>query len=118
MVMKKVLFSLVVIGLLVLAGKAYSADDATMKMDPNMKMDMSAQSNATATSNAVNVGNKICPVTGEKIDGSMGPVVTYEYKGKIYNFCCNACPDEFKKDPDKYIKIVEKELSAEKGTSK
>jgi len=56
---------------------------------------------------AVNVGNKICPVMGDKIDEKNK--VTYEYKGKIYNFCCAACPDEFKKDPEKYIQIIEQE---------
>jgi len=59
---------------------------------------------------AVNVGNKICPVTGEKIDEKAR--VTYEYKGKIYNFCCAMCIDEFKKDPDTYIKKIEDELKA------
>jgi len=51
---------------------------------------------------AVEVDNKICPVLDEKIDEKSK--VTYEYKGKIYNFCCSACIEEFKKDPDKYIK--------------
>ena len=54
------------------------------------------------------VGNKICPVLGEKIDEKTK--ATYEYKGKIYNFCCAMCIDEFKNDPDKYIKKVEEEV--------
>ncbi len=60
---------------------------------------------------AVGVGNKICPVSGEKIDEKTK--VTYEYKGKIYNFCCPMCIDEFKKDPEKYIKKLEEELQVE-----
>ena len=57
---------------------------------------------------AINVGNKICPVTGEKIvEKDKG---TYEYEGKIYNFCCPMCIDEFKKDPQKYIQKVNTEL--------
>lgn len=60
---------------------------------------------------AVDAGNKICPVSGEKIDEKMK--ATYEYNGKIYNFCCPACIEEFKKDPDKYIQKVEEELQAE-----
>ncbi len=62
----------------------------------------------TASKEAVNVGNKICPVSGEKIDEKTK--ATYEYGGKIYNFCCAMCIDEFKKDPQKYIKKVEEEL--------
>ncbi|MBF0478853.1 MAG: YHS domain-containing protein [Candidatus Omnitrophica bacterium] len=57
---------------------------------------------------AVNVGNKICPVSGMNVN-SMSPV-TYEYEGKIYNFCCAGCIDEFKKDPKKYIQKIEAEL--------
>lgn len=54
------------------------------------------------------VGNKICPVTGEKINEKTK--ATYEYEGKIYNFCCAMCIDTFKKDPQKYIKKVEEEI--------
>ncbi len=60
---------------------------------------------------AVNVGNKICPVSGEKIVEKMK--AAYEYEGKIYNFCCPMCIDEFKKDPQKYIKKVGEELKTE-----
>jgi len=56
---------------------------------------------------AVDAGNKICPVSGEKINEKMK--ATYEYEGKVYNFCCAMCIDEFKKDPKKYIKKVEEE---------
>lgn len=64
----------------------------------------------TTTKESVNGGNKICPVSKEKVgQGGMEPV-TYEYEGKIYNFCCEMCIDEFKKDPEKYIKKVEEEL--------
>ncbi|MBI4835091.1 MAG: YHS domain-containing protein [Planctomycetes bacterium] len=27
-----------------------------------------------------------------------------EYRGKIYYFCCDGCPDDFAKDPEKYTK--------------
>lgn len=55
---------------------------------------------------AVIVGNKTCPVSGEKIEE--GSAVTYEYKGKVYSFCCEGCVEEFKKDPDRYIEKMEK----------
>jgi len=70
-----------------------------------------------AVQEAVNVGNKICPVSGEKIDEKLK--ATYEYEGKIYNFCCAMCLDTFKSDPQKYIKKVEEELQAKaKGQPK
>ncbi|MFA5117280.1 MAG: YHS domain-containing protein [Candidatus Omnitrophota bacterium] len=60
---------------------------------------------------SVNVGNMICPVSGEKVGQGM-EAVTYEYKGKIYNFCCALCVDDFKKDPEKYIEKIAEELQA------
>ena len=62
---------------------------------------------------AVAVGNKVCPVLNEKINEKMK--ATYEYEGKIYNFCCAMCIDEFKKDPELYIKKIEREESEEKS---
>lgn len=29
---------------------------------------------------------------------------TYEYNGKIYYFCSISCLEEFKKDPEKFLK--------------
>ncbi len=63
--------------------------------------------NPAETKKAVDAGNTICPMTGEKInDKTKG---TYEYEGKIYNFCCPMCIGDFKKDPEKYIKKIEGE---------
>jgi len=60
---------------------------------------------------AVSVGNKICPVSGEEIDPKMK--ATYEYEGKIYNFCCTSCIEEFKKDPQKYIEKINEQKQGE-----
>lgn len=61
------------------------------------------------------VGNKICPVSGQKIDEKTK--VTYNYKGKTYNFCCTSCVEEFKKDPVKYINKIERQLKNEQEHS-
>ena len=52
---------------------------------------------------AEDVGNKFCPVSGEKIVESM----------KIYNFCCPMCIDDFKRNPEKYAAKAEQEVSGE-----
>ena len=70
---------------------------------------------------AVNVGNKICPVSGDEIPApgqksAMGEAVTYEYKGKIYNLCCTMCLKDFKNDPEKYSKIADEEVRKSQGT--
>ena len=69
---------------------------------------------------AVEVGNKLCPVSGDKIPapgekGTMGDnPVKVEYKGKIYNLCCPMCVKDFKKNPNKYSAIADKEVSVQK----
>ena len=68
-----------------------------------------------SSTKAVAVGNKVCPVSGDKIpapgeESAMGEPVQYEYNGKIYNLCCKMCVKDFKKDPEKYSKIAEEEV--------
>ncbi|AQT69482.1 Cation efflux system protein CusB precursor [Anaerohalosphaera lusitana] len=41
----------------------------------------------------------ICPVMGGKINKD----IFVEYKGKKVYFCCAGCPEEFQKNPEKYI---------------
>lgn len=44
-----------------------------------------------------------CPVTGSTINPAKAYAKTV-YKGKTYYFCCAGCPEEFKKNPQKYLK--------------
>lgn len=53
--------------------------------------------------NAVDLGNTVCPVSGDKVGDSKLMVA---YEGKVYHFCCDECPAQFKKDPAKYAKLV------------
>ena len=88
------------------------ATQNTQVMQMNSSEHSSMTHIALVSQEAVNVGNKICPVTGEKIEEKAK--MAYEYKGKIYNLCCSACVEEFKKNPDKYIQIVNEELKNNK----
>ena len=47
----------------------------------------------------VDVGNKICPVSGDPVSGKDFVV----FKGKRYGLCCSKCKKPFLKDPKKYI---------------
>mgnify|MGYP001616868691 CR=1 FL=1 len=110
--MFKRFFFILIIGLFVLAMVKFSY---AMMCGDNMQLaqtkEASIQDNPTEMKEAVDVGNKICPVSGEQVDEKMK--VTYEYEGKTYNFCCAMCIDEFKKAPEKYIQKVEGELKAQ-----
>jgi YHS domain-containing protein len=46
-----------------------------------------------------------CPV----LSGKINEKVFTDYQGKRIYFCCAACIDEFKKDPEKYLKKMEAE---------
>ena len=48
------------------------------------------------------VPQKTCPVMGNPIDKS----VYVDYNGKRVYFCCSGCPETFKQDPEKYLKIL------------
>ncbi len=70
-----------------------------------------AQTSADAQA-PVEVGNKICPVSGEEIQkAQMGGPVKIEHNGKMYGLCCAMCIKNFKKDPDKYAAIADKEVA-------
>ncbi len=74
----------------------------------------------TDSTKAVEVGNKICPVSGDKVPapgekGTMGDnPIKVAYKGKIYNLCCPMCTKDFKKNPKKYSGVADKEVSGDK----
>jgi YHS domain-containing protein len=46
-----------------------------------------------------------CPVMNGKIDSKYFA----DYQGKRIYFCCSGCIEEFKKDPEKYLKKMEAE---------
>lgn len=54
----------------------------------------------------VEVGNKMCPLSGEAVD-SMGGPVRIEHNGKMYNLCCKMCAKDFKRNPEKYRALAE-----------
>jgi YHS domain-containing protein len=49
---------------------------------------------------------KTCIISGDKL-GEMGDPFVYEYEGREIKFCCKGCLKDFKKDPAKYIKMID-----------
>ncbi|HTY45403.1 MAG TPA: YHS domain-containing protein [Patescibacteria group bacterium] len=98
---------LLTISMLAIAGIVWAAESCG---DAGMSMSASQPAVSSTTSTpANNVGNKICPVSGAKVDG----VTKVTYEGKEYNLCSSACMAAFNKDPQTYVKKVEDELKAE-----
>ncbi len=96
-------------------GEDHSADHVTREEGSGSKMEHGGMMDHQEKTKGVEVGNNICPVSGDEIpapgeESAMGEVVKYEYKGKIYNLCCTMCAKDFKKDPEKYSKIAEEEM--------
>ena len=90
---KRIVSVIVVMGMAVLGTSVYAM------MGCSMGGGHSAHAEEVAAEKADAIVNKICPITGDPVDKN----ITYEYKGKVYGFCCPMCIEEFKKDPEKYI---------------
>ena len=56
---------------------------------------------------------KTCITDDEKL-GSMGDPVVFVHDGREIKLCCEGCRADFKKDPAKYIKKLEKAEKKEK----
>lgn len=100
-------------------GHDHSTDNGAMK-DGMMHDQGMMEQGKEGESKAIEVGNKVCPVSGNPIPapgekGEMGEAVKYEYNGKIYNLCCSMCAKDFKKNPEKYSKIAEEEAAKDKA---
>ena len=57
---------------------------------------------------------KTCVVSGSKLD-AMGKPYVFTYQGREIKLCCSGCLPAFKKEPAKYLKILE---AAEKAANK
>ncbi len=58
---------------------------------------------AAVPAGGVDLHNTVCPVSGDKVGASK---LTEVYDGKVYHLCCDDCPKDFKKDPQKYANAV------------
>lgn len=54
---------------------------------------------------------KTCLVGGEEL-GSMGDPVEYVHEGRLVQFCCESCIDEFKNDSTKFLAQLDDALKA------
>ncbi len=57
-----------------------------------------------------------CIVSNEPFGGEMGEPVDLIHEGRLIRFCCKPCIRKFKKDPAKYLKVLDDAIKA-KGQS-
>ena len=69
---------------------------------------------ATKSEKAKPYALKTCPVSDEKL-GEMGDPYVFTYKDREIKLCCKDCKKDFDKNPEKFVKKIEK---AEKKTAK
>ena len=60
-------------------------------------------SHSASAAAPVDLRNTVCPVTMDTVGSS---TLTETYDGKIYHFCCDDCPKQFRTDPAKYANAV------------
>ena len=70
----------------------------------SMSLGWTEQTTPSSTMNVIDVGNKTCPVSGDKVSAK----AAYIYQGKLYHCCCMGCVKKFQKDPEKFIAKMEK----------
>ncbi|MBU1996831.1 MAG: YHS domain-containing protein, partial [Candidatus Omnitrophica bacterium] len=101
-------------GSIMIQEKMETMDDMDQmdEMPGEEQMDSMMEAVDEESEDIIEVGNSVCPVSGEKV-GMMGPAYKYEYNGKIYNLCCAGCVSSFQEDPEKYVAIVEKSMVQE-----
>ena len=60
---------------------------------------------------------KTCVVSDEKL-GEMGDPYVFTHEGREIKLCCKSCLKDFKKDPAKYIKVMEEAEAKAKKSKK
>lgn len=64
-----------------------------------------------------------CVISDDKLeDGDMGPPINYIHKeegkpDRLVRFCCKHCIKKFKKDPAKYLKVIDDAAAAKASGS-
>ena len=87
---------------------AIDTGDSTADVPPELEPAFKFSSEApppgapAAPSLSLTPVNTVCPVTGSPVN----PKYSVVYDGKVIGFCCPDCVDEFKKDPEKYMKTI------------
>lgn len=101
--MKKLAILAIASAAILSACQKQGSDAAAVKTDsvasaPASDSSLVLRPTAEQVAQAKRVGNKRCPVSGEKL-GGMGAPVPVIYKGELVELCCAGCLKDFENDP-------------------
>jgi len=102
---------LVVIGIMVLTAGTVEAK-SVLGSAKNLVKKIEAKK--IAPKKIKKIDQKICPVMGGRINTSL----YYTYKGRKIYVCCGGCIPVIKKNPEKYLKKVQKDIEITKKKAK
>jgi len=78
--------------------------DALEKFNENPEPFIAALDKAVVEKQSKDYPVETCPVMGGKVDETS---TSYVAGDRVIRFCCPGCVDEFKKDPAKFIKVLD-----------
>lgn len=59
-----------------------------------------------------------CMISGDKLGGDMGDPVDRVVGNRLVRFCCEDCPEDFGKNPMKYLKIIDEAAQRKSADAK
>ncbi|MDH3584346.1 MAG: hypothetical protein OER86_09040 [Phycisphaerae bacterium] len=109
-------FAAVVLGTVVLAATACNEHDHSKHDHSAPKKDVTPGAAAGVVPTA-SYPLDTCVVSGEKL-GDHGKPYDHKHEGRLVRFCCEACIDDFNKDPAKYLAKIDQALAAKAAAGK
>jgi hypothetical protein len=81
----------------------FGASRSPASVSPSQPHHPKAPGELSAADLALLARQKICPVSGEPLDSSMGGPVRLEVAGRTVFVCCKSCEGPLREDPEKYL---------------
>lgn len=100
------LFGPAMIGVVTTLGCESKATDKPVATDSTAPAENDPMAALTDAERAAVLAQKICPVTSEPL-GSMGSPLKVTVEGRDVWLCCEGCVDAIKKDPAKYLAVLD-----------
>jgi hypothetical protein len=94
------------IGVVTTLGCESKATDKPVATDSTAPDENDPMADLTDAERSAVLAQKVCPVTNEPL-GSMGSPIKVTVEGRDVWLCCDGCVDAIKKDPAKYLAVLD-----------